>query len=140
MREPYARIAHKLLPEWDISLAFVNERVAQALNKRLRNKTYTPNVLSYVVGKKHGEVIICKAIAKKESRDFDLSYPDFLIFLFIHALLHLKGGRHGTTMERREQKLLKEFGSRARNGTTHSNRYRHRHVPSKGRGGRRDSR
>jgi probable rRNA maturation factor len=123
MTAPFARIARELLPRWEISLAFVTPKVAKALNKQLRGKSYTPNVLSYVVGKNHGEVIICKAEAKKEAKEFGLSYADFLALLFIHALLHLKGGRHGTTMERREQALLKKFGSVSRlYGTSHRNR------------------
>jgi ssRNA-specific RNase YbeY (16S rRNA maturation enzyme) len=35
------------------------------LNKKLRNKTYTPNVLSYAVGEKSGEMIICREVARE---------------------------------------------------------------------------
>ena len=141
MGAPFERVTREILPDWEISLAFVDEKTAQSLNKKLRGKTYTPNVLSYVVGKKHGEVLICKAVARKEAPTFGLSYTDFLLLLFIHALLHLKGGRHGSTMERREQALLKKFGSAARTyGSPHRNRNRHRHLPSEDRRRRRAAR
>ncbi|MDO8623892.1 MAG: rRNA maturation RNase YbeY [bacterium] len=137
----HTRIAKDILPGWEISLAFVTPKIARSLNKNLRGKSYTPNVLSYVVGKKHGEVLICKEVARKEARDFGLSYSDFLILLFVHALLHLKGGRHGTTMEKREQALLRKYGSVARiYGPSHRNRNRHRHLPSEDRRRRRITR
>ncbi len=58
-RHPYEAIAESILPGWEISLAFVSPSIAKNLNKKLRKKTYTPNVLSYQVGDRSGEVIIC---------------------------------------------------------------------------------
>ena len=137
MPASFRRIHKAILPGWEISLSFVSPKLARSLNSKLRKKTYVPNVLSYEVGPKSGEVIICKSVAKKQARAYGLSYPDFLLLLFIHALLHLKGMAHGSTMERREQALLKKFGSASRTyGTSHHNRHRHRNLPSKG-GGRR---
>ncbi|OGG68642.1 rRNA maturation RNase YbeY [Candidatus Kaiserbacteria bacterium RIFCSPLOWO2_02_FULL_56_11] len=134
MPRPYSRIAREIVPGWEISLAFVSPKTAQALNKRLRGKSYTPNVLAYPVGTKHGEVIICKQIARHEAPAFGLSYADFTLLLFIHALLHLKGLSHGTTMEKRERALLARFTRAGRTyGSSHHYRDRHRHLPSKGR-------
>lgn len=143
MPPPFARVARALLPSWEVSLAFVTPQKARDLNKKLRGKSYTPNVLSYQVGVRHAEVIICKTVAKKQAPLYDLLYPDFLLLLFIHACLHLKGGRHGSTMERRERSLLARFKSEPRtttHGSSHHNGNRHRHLPSKGGGGRRASR
>ena len=53
MPSPFAKIAREMLPGWEISLAFVGPTNARALNKALRGKSYTPNVLSYVVGRAH---------------------------------------------------------------------------------------
>lgn len=105
-RHPYAKIAEAALPGWDISLVFVGERRAKQLNKTLRNKSYVPNVLSYETGKKSGEIIICLTVAEREAPDYDLSYPKFVAYLFIHGLAHLKGYPHGTTMERYEGTLM----------------------------------
>ncbi|MGH7175585.1 MAG: rRNA maturation RNase YbeY, partial [Minisyncoccia bacterium] len=98
-------VARKVLPGWELSLAFVSPTVARRLNSKLRGKRYTPNVLSYRVGPKHGEVIICKEVARREALHYGHSEPEHLLFLFIHALLHLKGMAHGSTMEKREQSL-----------------------------------
>ena len=121
----FSKIAKEVLPNWEISLVFVGSRKALELNKKLRGKNYVPNVLSYVVGNKSGEIIICLSEAKKQAPDFNLTPYTFTLYLFIHAVLHIKGWVHGANMDKCEQKLLKRYE------TTHSNRDRHRHVPSK---------
>ena len=108
---PFAKIAKSILPTWELSLVFVTPAEATRLNTTLRKKTYTPNVLSYASSKKSGEVIICLSVAKTQAPEYGLSYTAFVTLLFIHALLHLKGERHGTTMEKRERALLARFVS-----------------------------
>ena len=63
-RRVFSAIAEKVLPGWDISLVFVDAKKARALNEKLRRKKYVPNVLSYSVGEKSGEIIICPSEAK----------------------------------------------------------------------------
>lgn len=128
-RFAYQQALDKALPGWEVSLVFVGTTRAKSLNQSLRNKSYVPNVLSYVSGKKSGEVVICLEVAKKQAASYELSYADFTGYLFIHALMHLKGERHGTTMEVKERELMSRFISSSRtsnNGPTnrHRNRYR----------------
>lgn len=123
---PFESIAQKVLPGWEISLVFAGERRAQGINIALRNKDYTPNVLSYVSGAKSGEIIICPAVARKQAPDYGLSYTEFIAYLFIHGLLHLKGHPHGTTMEQHERTLMVRFGFNPptnSNGSTNRNRH-----------------
>lgn len=126
-------IAHVMLPTWEVSLVFAGEVRAKKLNTLMRGKTYIPNVLSYKVGKQHGEIIICPKVAMREASSFGLSPRLFIVFLFIHGLLHLKGYRHGTTMEECQWKLLTQFTEKSANAhdTKNSNRNRYRDVPSK---------
>lgn len=121
---PFARTARGVLPDWDISLVFVGALRAKRINHSLRGKTYTPNVLSYALSPHHGEIIICPQAAKKEAHSFNLSPRQFIMLLFIHGLLHLKGYRHGLTMERYERKLLAPYASNPahRYDTTNCNR------------------
>ncbi len=136
----YATVASEILPSWEISLAFVSPTVAQRLYKKWRGKTYTPNVLAYEVGKYSGEVIICKEVAKSEAKSYGHTESEHLLYLFIHALLHLKGMAHGSTMERRENMLLTRYGALARvpHGSKNRNRNRHRYLSGKDRRRRRD--
>jgi rRNA maturation RNase YbeY len=113
------------------------QKVAQNLNKQLRNKDYIPNVLSYETSatkkERSGEIIICPEVAKRQAPEYELSYRDFIGFLFIHGLLHLKGLPHGTTMDRYEREYLSRFISVSKksspHGTTNRNRHRHRNTP-----------
>jgi rRNA maturation RNase YbeY len=116
---PYIKIAQAILPSWDISLVFCGETRAKKLNIALRNKSYIPNVLSYESGKNSGEILICLPVAKKQAQSYGVSYPHFVVFLFIHGLLHLKGLPHGHTMERHEKIFLKRFtGATVNYGST----------------------
>ncbi len=108
-RIPFLLVANKIVPGMEISLVFVGIKRAQNINKSTRNKKYIPNVLSYIVGKNSGEIIICITQAKKEAKKNALTKQLFILLLFIHALLHLKGYRHGTTMEQYERLLLTRF-------------------------------
>ena len=104
-RLPFDKAAQAVLPGWDISLVLAGEARAQQLNFALRRKDYTPNVLSYEAGKKHGEIIICPRVSAREALAYGHTEREHLLFLFIHGLLHLKGLPHGATMERREREL-----------------------------------
>lgn len=106
---PFDSAHRHILPQWEVSLAFVGTERAQNMNKALRNKDYIPNVLSYETGKNSGEIVICPLEAKKQAKEYDMTYTQFVGFLFIHGLLHLKGEQHGATMEKQERLLLKRF-------------------------------
>ena len=94
---------------YNLSVAFIGTKRAQTLNKSYRQKTYVPNVLSFPLDEKNGEIFICPEIAYGEAKDFNLSKDGYIAFLFIHGLLHLKGHDHGDTMEALERRFMKRF-------------------------------
>jgi rRNA maturation RNase YbeY len=109
-RVPFLALKEKVLGKgYELSIAFVDEKTAQSLNKKYRNKTYIPNTLSFSLTPKSGEIILCIPAIKKEYKNFEMTYKKYLIFLIIHSMLHLKGFEHGSTMESMEQKYLKLF-------------------------------
>lgn len=95
--------------EYDLSLAIVGDKKSQSLNKKYRNKDYTPNVLSFPLDHGNGEIFINLKQAKKEFHKFEMSYKDYVTYLFIHSCLHLIGLDHGDEMEKLEKKYLKKF-------------------------------
>lgn len=110
---PYQTIAEDLLPKrYALSLVFIGERRAQKLNEQYRQKTYVPNVLSFPLTSDTGEIFITPRVAEREAKKFSLTPRGYVGFLFIHAILHLKGYRHGATMERAEKKYLLKYGLR----------------------------
>ena len=105
----FSKVAKHVLPGWDISLVFVGERRARSLNKKLCGKAYIPNVLSYALRKSNGEIIICPHEAKRQAPSYDMSERTFILYLFIHGILHIKGWVHGAKMEKCEKYLLATY-------------------------------
>lgn len=107
---PYEKIADTILGKsYTLTLAFIGETRAQALNKKHRGASYVPNVLSFPLDPKTGEIYICPEVAKREAKKFDMTISGYIGYLFIHGCLHLKGYDHGATMERAEQKYVRQF-------------------------------
>lgn len=107
---PYQKIKEDILgKQYQLSLVFTGATRAQRLNKEHRNKSYIPNVLSFPLSEEAGEVFITPVVAKKEAKHFNMSVEGYIGFLFIHALLHLKGFDHGDTMEKAERKYCRKY-------------------------------
>lgn len=107
---PFQEATQKILgSSYSLTLVLIGDRRARTLNKKTRGKTYTPNVLSFPLTKKCGEVYLNLPCALREAKREQVSFADRTGFLFIHALLHLKGLKHGSTMERAEQTGCAQF-------------------------------
>jgi len=94
---------------YHVSLTFVGPDRARAFNEAHRGKSYVPNVLSFPLDETTGEIIICPLVAKREAKKFNLSYQGYVVYLFIHGLLHLKGYDHGATMEALETRYKRKY-------------------------------
>jgi len=91
---------------YDLSVVFLSDKEMRRKMKYRYEKIAgkkTSNVLSFPLSKTSGEILICPAAAA----------PYTLAYLFIHGCLHLKGKKHSDTMEREENRILKQFGLRA---------------------------
>lgn len=107
---PFKKIKDDILgTEYVVSLVFVGEKRAASINKQWRKKDYTPNVLAFEVDENQGEIFITPKIAAKECAEYSHTLRQHIAFLFIHALLHLKGHAHGDTMERSEVAYMKKY-------------------------------
>jgi len=109
-QHPYGEMKRSILgTKYELSLVFVGNKRAAALNQTYRKKTYSPNVLSFPLSDTAGEIFITPAVAKSEAAKFNLSTDGYIAFLFIHGLLHLKGLDHSDEMDKLEQKYLTKF-------------------------------
>ncbi len=107
---PFVSIKNKILGEkYDLSLSLLTPTKQKQINLKYRNKNETTNILSFPYSKNSGEITIDPQKAKKDAHLFDMKYPEFLKYLFIHGCLHLKGFEHSSTMDKQEQKYLKIF-------------------------------
>jgi probable rRNA maturation factor len=96
-------------PEYDLSLYLCGDKISQEINKETRGKTYTPNVLSFPLGKSAGEMILNPNVAKKEAKKEGVTQESRILTLFIHGAVHLTGLDHGKKMDRLEEKLCQIY-------------------------------
>ena len=110
-RLPFLDLKNECLGNhFEVSLVFVGEKRAHTLNKRYRGKKYIPAILTFPLNKESGEIFICSRQAKRDAKKFEMTHEQFLGYLLIHGLIHLKGEAHGSTMNRKEEQMRKKFG------------------------------
>lgn len=117
-----------------INLSICGNYKIKKLNKEFRNKDKVTDVLSFPlqddVRNNHldaffpqvelGDIYISKEVCQKQSKEFNLSFEEEFIHLFIHGVLHLLGYDHEINeaeeklMFSLEEKLLK-FISKTKN-------------------------
>jgi rRNA maturation RNase YbeY len=107
---------------FELSLVFIDKLESKRLNKHFRGKDKSTNVLSFPLSKTSGEIFIDLDTARLEHKEFDMSYHNFIQFLFIHGILHLKGMRHGAKMDEAERKIMAIFQAKT-NGKTIRSRH-----------------
>lgn len=104
------KIKEEILGEdYDLSFSYIEKGDIKKLNNIYRKKNEPTDILSFELSKKNGEMLICKEIAKEKSKNFDMTYKNYIVFLIIHGMLHLKGMEHSKKMELEEKKYLKKF-------------------------------
>lgn len=99
---------------YSLSIAFVLPADSHKLNKTYRKKDKPTNVLSFSLDKNNGELVLCPKVIKEEAKLFDRTYENFLGYLAIHGMLHLKGLDHGRKMDQQEKKFEKKYLSRSK--------------------------
>ncbi len=100
MKPFWLKLKNETLGEnYDLSFCFIASDEMQKLNRLYRKKDYSANVLSFPLSKNEGEILINKIY--KET-----AYADYL---FIHSLLHLKGLKHGSKMDKEEIEIMQKL-------------------------------
>lgn len=115
METKFSEIKNDILgKDYSLSIAYVSEKKSRELNKKWRGKDKATNVLSFALTETSGELILCKAVIKKEAKEkkFDRDFENLLGFLVIHGMLHLKGMTHSSRMERAEKKFCEKYDTK----------------------------
>lgn len=104
-----------------MSIALVSEYEMRRVRRVLRRgKKYrfgprhALNVLSFLLDKNSGEILLGKDQIQKEAKRYKQSFHARLLYLYIHGLLHLKGYDHQSVkeekrMRREEEKFFDRF-------------------------------
>ena len=101
--------AAALGPRYRLSVVVASPAAMKKLNLIYRGINKPTDILSFPISKTEGEMFLCPAEARKEAKRFDRTAKNFLVFLFIHGCVHLKGYEHSATMESIEVKLREKF-------------------------------
>lgn len=107
----FDEIKNKVLgSDYELSLVFVTAEEIQKLNDQYRKKDYPTDILSFSLTENSGEIFICQTEADAKAPLHNKTSENYMGFLFIHGLLHLKGLDHGSKMEAEEKALCQFFG------------------------------
>lgn len=107
---PFEDIKNQALgKKYELSMVFVGDTVSRRLNNEYRGKDKPTNILSFPLSENEGEIFINYKLAEKQAKKFERKLSDFIGFLFIHGLMHLKGYDHGEEMEKKESVIRKKF-------------------------------
>ena len=108
----------------EITVRFVDEAEARALNRDYRGKDYATNVLTFEYGETEsqkngekvlsGDIVICAAVVTQEAVEQRKPLINHYAHLIVHGALHLQGFDHedaadADIMETREAAILKRF-------------------------------
>ena len=102
--------------KYSLSIAYVDEKTSREINKKYRQKNKPTNILSFPLTKNKGEIVLCEAAIRKDTKKFGMTFDHLLGFLVIHGMLHLKGHEHSSTMEALEEKYDQKYFGRDRRG------------------------
>ncbi|MBI5126510.1 MAG: rRNA maturation RNase YbeY [Candidatus Taylorbacteria bacterium] len=97
-------------PDYTLDFSIVDTETIHHLNRTTRGIDAPTDILSFPLSDTEGEIYLNPEYTEIEAKKFDRDYDNFVGFLFIHGLVHLKGFDHGSTMERIEAKFRKQFG------------------------------
>lgn len=109
----WKKIKNKILsPDYDLSLVFAGNRLMAKLNKTSRGRSQPSNVLAFELEPNRGEIFLNMGLIKKEAENAGISFKKHVFYLYVHALLHLKGFGHKNEteekiMKKEEKKWLK---------------------------------
>ena len=107
---PFAKAKNSILgSQYELGLIFIGNKRSKTLNLTYRKKDKVANVLSFPLSQLEGEIYICLKEARRDAKLFQKELPEFVLMLFIHGMLHLKGYTHGSTMKRKEESSLQFF-------------------------------
>lgn len=95
---------------YDLSVAVVDAKRMRLANLTFRKKNIPTDVLAFPYSPSSGEILLHIPSVKESAKRFSLPHREYLKFVFIHALLHLKGHVHGRTMEKLEDTWSSAFG------------------------------
>ena len=96
-------LKHYKLKKQEVSIAFIGDQIITEINQKYRRINKTTDVLSFPGDNFFlGEILINYTQIKKQSKKFNNSVRQELIFILVHGLLHLIGYKDETDQQSKE--------------------------------------
>ena len=104
----YGKLFKKQMP---LNVIFIHNNKSKLLNKKFRNKSYPTNILTFPSSDSESpaEIYINVDIAKEECKKEKMQLTKYILFLYIHGILHLLNYDHGAKMEKLEDQYYKKY-------------------------------
>ena len=104
-----------IVPGSRVTLRVVGIAEGRLLNKSFRRRNYATNVLAFSYDRRHGDIVLCHPVIRKEAREQRKSLAAHYAHLVVHGILHLRGRDHrrrsaAARMERMEIRILRRLG------------------------------
>ncbi len=107
---PFVRMKDQILGKtYELSIVFVDKKTIEKMSQDFKGNKKHTNILSFPLEKNSGEIVMNLQTIRTEAKNFDKKYVEYLGFLVIHGMLHLKGFVHSSKMEVEEKKFVKIF-------------------------------
>jgi len=107
---PFVRMKDQILGKtYELSIVFVDKKTIEKMSQDFKGNKKHTNILSFPLEKNSGEIVMNLQTIRTEAKNFDKKYVEYLGFLVIHGMLHLKGFVHSSKMETEEKKFVKIF-------------------------------
>ena len=104
-----------VVPGSQVTLRVVGTAESRLLNGSFRRRNHATNVLSFSYDRRHGDVVLCHPVIRREAREQRKSLAAHYAHLIVHGILHLRGHDHlrksdAQRMERAEIRILRRLG------------------------------
>ncbi len=107
---PFVRVKERILgKKYNLSIAFVGRTESSRLHLEYSKKHGPANTLAFPLSHNEGEIVMSLETIRRFASNYKFTYSEFIVYLLIHSMVHLKGYEHSDEMETLEQKYRKEF-------------------------------
>lgn len=101
----------KVEKDFSISVVFGDNRIIRSINRKFFDQNYNTDVISFPLGEDawpNGEIYVSLDMAKRQAKEFEVSFTQETRRLLIHGTLHLLGYDDRTRRGRAEMAKLED--------------------------------
>ncbi|MCF7831648.1 MAG: rRNA maturation RNase YbeY [Candidatus Pacebacteria bacterium] len=107
---PFSDIKKKILgSKYNLHILLANIETSSQLHKQWKGKDGPADTLAFPLSDSSGEIVLSLSTIRKQAKNYNMSYNEFLVYITIHGMFHLRGFDHGPEMEKEEARIMRTF-------------------------------